>query len=108
MCTTKRLKANQIPPRIEQKLFQISALGRSRRVFVQIWEIMQIIQHFFFKIMILFSCPLFKVYKKVIKFSFSQQKVFWVLVFTLESGIDVGQGITVGPGKFIKKNKRRA
>ena len=27
---------------------------------------------------------------------------------TLESGIDVGQGITVGPGKFIKKNKRRA
>ena len=28
-------------------------------------------------------------------------------VFTLESGIDVGQGITVGPGKFVKKNKRR-
>ena len=28
--------------------------------------------------------------------------------FTLESGIDVGQGITVGPGKFVKKNKRRA
>ena len=27
---------------------------------------------------------------------------------TLESGIDVGQEITVGPGKFIKKNKRRA
>ena len=27
---------------------------------------------------------------------------------TLESGIDVGQGITVGPGKFVKKNKRRA
>ena len=26
---------------------------------------------------------------------------------TLESGIDVGQGITVGPGKFGKKNKRR-
>ena len=25
--------------------------------------------------------------------------------FTLESGIDVGQGITVGPGKFVKKNK---
>ena len=24
---------------------------------------------------------------------------------TLESGIDVGQGITVGPGKFVKKNK---
>ena len=27
---------------------------------------------------------------------------------TLESGIDVGQGISVGPGKFDKKNKRRA
>ena len=29
-------------------------------------------------------------------------------VHTLESGIDVGQGINVGPGKFGKKNKRRA
>ena len=27
---------------------------------------------------------------------------------TLESGIDVWQGINVGPGKFVKKNKRRA
>ena len=27
---------------------------------------------------------------------------------TLESGIDVGQGIIVEPGKFVKKNKRRA
>ena len=27
---------------------------------------------------------------------------------TLVSGIDVGQGINVGPGKFGKKNKRRA
>ena len=27
---------------------------------------------------------------------------------TLESGIDVGQEITVGPGKFVKKNKHRA
>ena len=27
---------------------------------------------------------------------------------TLESGIDVGQGITIGPGKFVKKNKCRA
>ena len=27
---------------------------------------------------------------------------------TLESRIDVGQGITIGPGKFVKKNKRRA
>ena len=28
-------------------------------------------------------------------------------VHTLESGIDVGQGINVGPGKWCKKNKRR-
>ena len=28
--------------------------------------------------------------------------------FTLDSEIDVGQGITVEPGKFVKKNKRRA
>ena len=28
--------------------------------------------------------------------------------YTLESVIDVGQGISVGPGKFAKKNKRRA
>ena len=27
---------------------------------------------------------------------------------TLESGIDVGQGINVGPGKFVKKNNHRA
>jgi hypothetical protein len=27
---------------------------------------------------------------------------------TLESGIDVGQEINVGPGKLGKKNKRRA
>jgi hypothetical protein len=27
---------------------------------------------------------------------------------TLESGTDVGHGITVGLGKFLKKNKRRA
>ena len=27
---------------------------------------------------------------------------------TLASRIDVGQGINVGPGKFGKKNKRRA
>ena len=29
-------------------------------------------------------------------------------VTTLASGIDVGQGINVGPGKFVKKNIRRA
>ena len=40
--------------------------------------------------------------------------VFWVCLTylptypTLESVIDVGQGISVGPGKFDKKNKRRA
>ena len=27
---------------------------------------------------------------------------------TLESGIDLGQGINVGPGRFVKKNKNRA
>ena len=27
---------------------------------------------------------------------------------TLESGIDVGQGISVGPGNFGKNSKRRA
>jgi hypothetical protein len=31
-----------------------------------------------------------------------------LLVSTLESGIDVGQGITIGPGKIVKKNKHRA
>ena len=30
------------------------------------------------------------------------------IIATLESGIDVGQLINVGPGKFVKKNKRRA
>ena len=29
-------------------------------------------------------------------------------VATLKSGIDVGQGINIGPGKFVKKNKHRA
>ena len=27
---------------------------------------------------------------------------------TLDSGIDVGHGINVGPGKFVKKNKHTA
>ena len=27
---------------------------------------------------------------------------------TLKSGIDVGQGIIIGSGKFVKKNNRRA
>ena len=29
-------------------------------------------------------------------------------MITLESGIDVGQGINVGQGKFDKKNEHRA
>ena len=35
----------------------------------------------------------------------------YYLGITLESGIDVGQGINVGPGKFVKRralNKHRA
>ena len=32
--------------------------------------------------------------------------LFWV--FTLEFGIDIRQGITVGRGKFVKKNDHRA
>ena len=34
--------------------------------------------------------------------------VLHIMTFTLESGIDVGQGINLGPEKFVKKNKRRA
>jgi hypothetical protein len=30
------------------------------------------------------------------------------LQYTLESGIDVGQVKNIGPGKFVKDNKRRA
>ena len=37
-----------------------------------------------------------------------ERPVIYIILYTLESGIDVGQGITVGPGKFVKKNKRRA
>ena len=37
-----------------------------------------------------------------------QQVIMARLQFTLESGIDVGQGINIGPGKFVKNNKRRA
>jgi hypothetical protein len=35
------------------------------------------------------------------------QNKFLVHLSTLESGIDVGQGIIVGPGKLDKNNKRR-
>ena len=30
-----------------------------------------------------FLLPLFKVYKKIVNFSFTQQKIFWVLVFSI-------------------------
>ena len=33
---------------------------------------------------------------------------YQILATTLASGIEVGQGINVGPGEFGKKNKRRA
>ena len=36
------------------------------------------------------------------------QNSYVLQIITLASGIDVGQGINVGPGKFGKKNKRRA
>ena len=32
----------------------------------------------------------------------------WPAHYILESGIDVGQGINIGHGKFGKKNKNRA
>ena len=32
----------------------------------------------------------------------------WEKILTLESGIDLGQGINVGPGNFVTKNKCRA
>ena len=38
----------------------------------------------------------------------SEKKCHFVNLLTLESGIDVGQGISIGPGKFVKKNIRRA
>ena len=39
---------------------------------------------------------------------FSHPLLFLAFLATLESVIDVGQGINVGPGKLGKKNKRRA
>jgi hypothetical protein len=36
------------------------------------------------------------------------ERVVSVHTSTLKLGLDVGQGITVGPGKIVKKNKRRA
>ena len=47
---------------------------------------------------------------KSIEFLDCSNGLVWRLIQspTLESGIDVGQGINVGPGKLGKKNKRRA
>ena len=42
-----------------------------------------------------------------LKPSVAKHKNLW-LALTLESVIDVGQGISVGPGRFGKKNNRRA
>ena len=42
------------------------------------------------------------------KFKFTEKNLVKHFLCTLESGIDVGQGINVGPGKLGKKNKRRA
>ena len=43
------------------------------------------------------------------KITLNSKKIQLSFAFlTLESRIDVGQGINVGPGKFVKKNKRRA
>ena len=40
--------------------------------------------------------------------NFTKVVYFYKKYFTLESGIDVGQGINVGTGKSGKINKRRA
>ena len=42
------------------------------------------------------------------KIHLTETKMVKIRICTLESVIDVGQGIRVGPGKFDKKNKRRA
>ena len=42
------------------------------------------------------------------KQSLSSKVMGGLFLRTLESGINVGQGIIVGPGKFVKKNKHRS
>ena len=42
------------------------------------------------------------------KWQSAQNQLNRITIVTLDSGIDVGQGINVGSGKFGKKNKRRA
>ena len=44
----------------------------------------------------------------LVRSSFRLTTVITLFISTLESGIDVGQLINVGPGKCGKKNKRRA
>ena len=41
-------------------------------------------------------------------YSFTYLTKSFFMRSTLESRIDVWQGINVGPGNFVKKNKRRA
>ena len=56
------------------------------------------------KTLVSFKMKWWQALSKKKEFNF-QIQIF--IYFTLESGIDVGQGITVGPGKFDKKNKDR-
>jgi hypothetical protein len=46
--------------------------------------------------------------KQFVKLPIKNYYACTILQHTLESGIDVGQGINVGPGKFAKKNKHMA
>ena len=41
-------------------------------------------------------------------YCYEKSKIFGQNQHIVASGIDIGQGINVGPGKFGKKNKRRA
>ena len=43
-----------------------------------------------------------------LEFCIKDKKILLFSQGTLEFGIDVGQEITLGHGKFVKKNKRRA
>ena len=56
------------------------------------------------------NIPILQVKMKYFDLFYSTDRNFFSLSLksTLESVIDVGQGISVGPGRFGKKNKRRA
>ena len=49
------------------------------------------------------TCGFIKIFKLQ-----STTLLIYHLLHTLDSGIDVGQGINIGPGTFGKMNKRRA